>query len=631
MSQPSQSPQPPVKPSPIGRFFRLLGRIIDALRTFIGRLLFVLVLVVVLLLIFGGPTPLQVPEGGLVVINPRGPVVEQPGEVDPATLLLGSGELATTPVRDIIETLKRAAEDERIAGVVLNLGEMTSISPANLETVGAALQAFKTSGKSLTAHGDYYDQAQYLLASYADTVFLHPMGQVLLPGYGGSQLFYNELLDKLGVNVHIFRVGTYKAAVEPFERNNMSEESRANSQQLVDELWQHYLTQVAENRGLSEQLLRSYTNDFADHLLASDGDTAMTALEHGLVDELISRPQLRNRLRELAGGAEGDAAAGTIEFQQYLTLTSRPHLPKENEIGVIVAEGTIDVGDQPRGVIGADSLAALIREARRDDSVKAVVLRIDSPGGSALASELIRQELDLLQSSGKPLVVSMGGTAASGGYWISAMADEIWASPVTITGSIGIFGMIPTFEGSLASIGVYADGVSTTPLTRADSFTGLSAQLATVFQATVEDGYRRFLRLVAEGRGMTEEQVDAVGQGQVWSGAQAQQYGLVDQLGDLDDAVAAAARLAEVNDYQMRYIETPMSPGEVLLQGMAQNIVSVALGNVLLGSDGQAALGGAVQANILGGWQRMFFDLAALRLNDPLNLYTLCEFCAVLH
>ncbi|MDO9319529.1 MAG: signal peptide peptidase SppA [Gammaproteobacteria bacterium] len=615
MSQPSQSPQPPVKPSPIGRFFRLLGRIIDALRTFIGRLLFVLVLVVVLLLIFGGPTPLQVPEGGLVVINPRGPVVEQPGEVDPATLLLGSGELATTPVRDITDVLKRAAEDERIAGVVLNLGEMTSISPANLETVGAALQAFKASGKSLTAHGDYYDQAQYLLASYADTVFLHPMGQVLLPGYGGSQLFYNELLDKLGVNVHIFRVGTYKAAVEPFERNNMSEESRANSQQLVDELWQRYLTQVAENRGLSEQLLRSYTNDFAGHLLASDGDTAVTALAHGLVDELISRPQLRNRLRELAGGTEGDAAAGTIEFQQYLSVTDMPSLATEteNEIGVIVAEGTIDVGDQPRGVIGADSLAALIREARRDDSVKAVVLRIDSPGGSALASELIRQELDQLKSAGKPLVVSMGGTAASGGYWISAMADEIWASPVTVTGSIGIFGMIPTFEGSLASVGVYADGVSTTPLTRADPFTGVSEQLATVFQATVEDGYQRFLRLVAEGRGMTEEQVDAVGQGQVWSGAQAQQYGLVDQLGDLDDAVAAAARLAEVNDYQMRYIETPMSPGEVLLQGMAENIGAVVVGNVSL-----------------GGWQRMFSDLAALRLNDPLNLYTLCEFCAVL-
>ncbi len=598
------------QPSLLGRFFRILGRSIDALRTFLGRLLFVFFLIIVVILLFGGPTPLQVPDGGLVVINPRGPVGEQPGEVDPATLLLGSGELNTTPLRDITETLKRAAEDERITGVVLNLGEMTSISPANLETVGAALQSFKESGKSLIAHGDYYDQAQYLLASYADTVFLHPMGQVLLPGYGGSQLFYNELLDKLGVNVHIFRVGTYKAAVEPFERNNMSDESRANSQQLVDELWQRYLTQVAQNRGLSEQLLRSYTNDFGDHLRASDGDTAATALEHGLVDELLSRPQLRTRLRELVDGSEGDAAAGTIEFQQYLALTSGSDLPSEKEIGVIVAEGTIDLGDQPRGVVGADSLAALIREARRDDNVKAVVLRIDSPGGSAMASELIRQELDLLQTSGKPLVVSMGGTAASGGYWIAAMADEIWASPATITGSIGIFGMIPTFEGSLASIGVYADGVSTTPLTRADPFTGISEPLATVFQATVEDGYRRFLRLVAEGRGMTEEQVDAVGQGQVWSGTRAQQYGLVDHLGDLDDAIEAAARLAEVNDYRMRYIETPMSPGEMLLQGMAQNISSAALGNVSL-----------------GGWQRMFSDLAALRLNDPLNLYTLCEFC----
>ena len=349
------------QPSLLGRFFRILGRSIDALRTFLGRLLFVFFLIIVVILLFGGPTPLQVPDGGLVVINPRGPVGEQPGEVDPATLLLGSGELNTTPLRDITETLKRAAEDERITGVVLNLGEMTSISPANLETVGAALQSFKESGKSLIAHGDYYDQAQYLLASYADTVFLHPMGQVLLPGYGGSQLFYNELLDKLGVNVHIFRVGTYKAAVEPFERNNMSDESRANSQQLVDELWQRYLTQVAQNRGLSEQLLRSYTNDFGDHLRASDGDTAATALEHGLVDELLSRPQLRTRLRELVGGSEGDAAAGTIEFQQYLVLTSGSDLPSENEIGVIVAEGTIDLGDQPRGVVGADSLAALIR------------------------------------------------------------------------------------------------------------------------------------------------------------------------------------------------------------------------------------------------------------------------------
>lgn len=613
----------------IGRFFRFLGRSIDFLGRLLGRLLFLLFLGIVLVMVLSGPEPLRIPDGGLVVIEPRGAVVEQAGLPDPTNLLLGSTDVTSTPLRDILDTLERAAADDRIAGVVLRLGEMTSISPANLETVGEALEGYKTSGKVLIAHGDYYGQAQYLLASYADTVYLHPMGQVLLPGYGGSQLFFSELLDKLGVNVHIFRVGTHKAAVEPFSLNGMSDESRANNQQLVDELWQRYLTQVATNRGLSEQLLRTYTNDFADHLLASDGDTAQTALSHGLVDELVSQPELRARIRELAGSARGsDEGPHTIGFQQYLLLTSRPHLPIENEVGVIVAQGAIDIGEQPRGTIGADSLNALIREARMNDRVKAVVLRVDSPGGSALASELIRQELEQLQGAGKPLVISMGGTAASGGYWISATADEIWASPATVTGSIGIFGLIPTFEDGLAELGVYADGVSTTPLSRADSFSGMTEPMARVFQASVEDGYRRFLRLVSEGRDMTLEEVDAVGQGQVWSGTQALEFGLVDNLGDLDDAVESAARLAALTDYGVLYIDKPLTPSEQLLQELVRNLGLTTLISYFSGADAvwERALPAIAVSHLLPG-----VDLAALaRFNDPRKLYTLCEFCTLL-
>jgi len=536
----------------IGRFFRFLGRSIDFLGRLLSRLLLLLFVGIVLVLLFSGPEPLQIPEGGLVVIEPKGAVVEQAAMPDPTNLLLGASDVTSTPLRDILDALERAAADERIAGVMLSLGEMTSISPANLETVGEALEGYKTSGKALIAHGDYYGQAQYLLASYADTVYLHPMGQVLLPGYGGSQLFFSELLDKLGVNVHIFRVGTHKAAVEPFSLNGMSDESRANSQQLVDELWQRYLTQVAANRGLSEQLLRSYTNDLADHLLASDGDTAQTALSHGLVDELISQPELRTRIRELAGAA-GAANDGphTIGFQQYLLLTARPHLPMQDEVGVIVAQGTIDVGEQPRGTIGADSLNALIREARMNDRVKAVVLRVDSPGGSALASELIRQELEQLQSAGKPLVVSMGGTAASGGYWIAMGADKVLAEPGTITGSIGVVAGKFNLMGLYEKLGLSKDHLETTANSTMDwPFQNFTPAQRESLLRLMNETYKDFVQGVAKGRKMEPAAVEKVAQGRVWTGEQARERGLVDGLGGFNAAIDAAKQLAKIPEQE---------------------------------------------------------------------------------
>ena len=601
-----------------GRFFGFLGRVLDALRVFIGRLFFLLFLIVLLSLVFSAPAGVQVPEDGLVILNPKGAIVEQPGLLDAQSLLLGSSEVTATPLRDVLDALDRAATDSRIRGVVLDLTELTAVSPASLETIGAALERYRGSGKALIAHGDYYSQAQYFLASWADTIYLHPMGQLMLPGYGGSQLYFASLLEKLGINVHIFRVGTHKAAVEPFSLDGMSDLSRANMQQLVDELWERYLNQVAVNREVTPDALRSYANDYPAHLLAVGGDTARVALEHGLVDELVSQPQFRARLSALAGASGGNPR--TIGFQDFLLATHAPALPAESEIGVIVAEGTIDMGEQPRGAIGADSLVALIRDARRDERVKAVVLRVDSPGGSALASELIRQELEQLQEAGKPLVVSMGGTAASGGYWISAMADEIWASPATVTGSIGIFGMVPTLEEGLNRLGVFADGVSTTPLTRADPLTGMSEAMATVLQASVEDGYRRFLQLVSDGRNLSIEQVDTVAQGQIWSGSQALAFGLVDNLGELDDAIAAAARLAALDTYDWRYIEKPLTPGEQFTQELIRNFGLTALG------DGQW-----LQGLTGAGVRQTLESVSALaRFNDPRDLYSLCEFCGFL-
>jgi len=602
----------------LGRGFAWIGRGLDALRLFIGRLFVFLLLLVVLAALFSGPSAVPVPQGGLLVLDPRGAIVEQPGLLDAQSLLLGNSEGTATPLRDVLESLELAVTDSRIQGVVLDLKALTAASPVALESIAAALQRVRDSGKSLIAHGDSFSQAQYFLASHADTIYLHPMGQLILPGYGGSQLFFASALERLGVKVHVFRVGTHKAAVEPFTLSAMSDLSRDNLQQLVDELWQRYLNTVAANRSLSVDALREYANHYSAHLVAEGGDTAAVALAHGLVDELVSLPQLRERLAALAGTAEGNPR--TIGFRDFLAATRLPMLPGQDEIGVIVAEGSIDMGEQPRGVIGADSLIALIRDARRDERIKAVVLRVDSPGGSALASELIRQELEQLQEAGKPLVVSMAGTAASGGYWISATADEIWAAPATVTGSIGIFGLIPTLEDSLGRIGVFADGVSTTPLTRADVLSGMNEPMATVFQSSVEDGYRRFLQLVADGRNLSLAQVDTVAQGQVWSGAQAQAFGLVDNLGDLDDAIASAARLAGLEDYQWRYFEKPLTPGEQFAQELIRNLgLSALTPQSWLGASGGGAL------------QQTLGQLGALaRFNDPRSLYALCEFCAFL-
>jgi len=615
--------------SVIGQIFHFIGRSIDMVRVFLGRLIFLLLVLVVLGLLFSSPTPIQVDDNSLVVLAPKGAIVEQNNVLSVSDLLLGNDEFVDTPVQNILDTLAYAAEDDRVRGVVLELEELTSVSAANIERIGRALDDYKASGKALVAHGQFFTQAQYYLASYADTIYMHSMGQLMLPGYGGSQLFFSELLDNLGVTMHIFRVGTHKAAVEPFTLNGMSDESRQNNQQLIDELWQRYTNQIARNRGLTPEQVQQYAQDYSELLLAANGDTARVAVEQQLIDELLTPRQLELQLSQIVGGA--NASQQSIAYDQYLAANASLELASQSEIGVIVAQGAINIGEQPRGVIGADSLNQLIAQARNDDSIKAVVLRVDSPGGSAFASELIRQELVELQKAGKPLVVSMGGVAASGGYWISATADEIWASPATITGSIGIFSMIPTFENSMAKIGVYADGVGTTPYSRADVLSGMNEELATVLQASIEQQYRNFLQLVAQGRGLEVDAVDAVAQGQVWTGTQAMAFGLVDNLGDLDDAILAAARIAGVDDYTWRYIEKPLSAGEQFAQQMITSLsLQASLQSLQVSMQGPVGQVLKGNSNVRALQDTLNTASQFLTIKDPRNNFAVCEFCVSL-
>jgi protease IV len=551
--------------------FSLLGRIIDALRVFLGRLLFFVLLVVVLVLIFSRPSQLVVPSESALVLAPAGLITEQQPAVSPFDLIVGSGLPRGSVLQEMTAALDRAGSDNRIKALVIDSRDLLSISPAQLETLGNALARFRDTGKPVYAFGESFNQQQYALASYADSIMLHPMGNVMLNGYGGSQLFFRDLLDRLNITVHIFRVGEFKSAAEPFTRMDMSEESRTDNQALVNSLWNRYLVQVSANRQITPEALQSYSDEYAQRLLNVGGDMSRLAFEAGLIDNIAGADSFNRQVAATVGVENG--AFRQIHFEDYLYASFTPAPLLADRVGVIVAQGTIMPGQQGPGLIGADSVVELIREAQRDNSIRSVVLRIDSPGGSALASEEIRTALAQLQQSGKPVVVSMGGTAASGGYWIAATADEIWASPATVTGSIGVIGIIPTFENALDYLGVGVDGVGTTALSRAgDPLSGLNETMQMVFQSNVEDAYRRFLQLVADGRNMSVPDVDRIAQGRVWTGEQAMSLGLVDSLGDLDQAVNAAAQLAGLNDWQSVYLQRALSPGEQILMRMMDSM-----------------------------------------------------------
>jgi len=591
----------------------LLGRIgrgITRLRNFTLNALFLIVLLAVVIALFSESRP-SVPDGAALMINPRGSVVDQASPTDPFAHFLAPDAPGETELGDITRAIRMAAGDERIKLAVLDLDE-TDLGAGQAVIIGEALREFQSAGKQVVAYGAGYGQSQYLLASYADAVYMHPMGQMILPGYGAYQLYFKELLDKLDVNVHIFRVGKYKEFVEPYTRSDMSDEAREANRSLVDELWANYRNHVVANRSLPQGDFEQFTQALASQLPRM-GDLATAALEHHLVDELLNLDEVRARVADQVGvGEDGDFQR--IDIASYLAAIGPPPGQHENVIAVITAEGPIVMGRQNQRVIAADTVMGLIRQARQDDNVRALVLRVNSPGGSAFAAEMIRQELELFQLSGRPLVVSMGNVAASGGYWISATADRILAGATTVTGSIGVFGMVPTFEESLSRIGVTSDGVGTTPLSSAmNPFTPLPPEMATILQQSTQQTYTQFVNLVARGRSMTPDAVDAVAQGRVWTGARAATLGLVDELGGMEDAIHTAAGLAKIEDYDVRRFRPSLSPRELLLGSLAD--VEGTLGRSFL----------AVPETL----SRVLRDTQTLlrALDDPRHGYALCEIC----
>ena len=458
---------------------------------------------------------------------------------------------------------------------------MSGAGLTKLRDLRAAIADFRGSGKKVVAYADSYLQTEYYLAAQADEVYLHPQGLLLLEGFGHWRNYYKQGLDRLGVEVHVFRVGEYKSYAEPYLRDDMSPEAREMSLDVYGDLWRDYLADVAAARRLKPEDISSLIDRLPDRLHATGGDIAKLALEAKLVDKLATRDEVRQRLIALVGEDKDKKSFKQVAWSDYLASLGgdRTGSGRGDAVAVIVAKGDILDGSQPPGTIGGDSTARLIRKAREDGSVKAVVLRVDSGGGSAFASEIIRRECELTRGAGKPVVVSMGSVAASGGYWISTASDEIWAEPETITGSIGIFGIFPTVDKPLAKyLGIHTDGVGTTRFTdvlRPDR--PLDPAVAQMFQEFIDHGYDEFLARVAQARRMTKQQVDKIARGRIWSGEDAKGRGLVDQLGGLDQAVASAARRARLaKGYRVWYVEKEKTLRERLVGMLAATAASLA-------------------------------------------------------
>mgnify|MGYP001029591672 CR=1 FL=1 len=557
--------------------FRFIGRMLTFVRNTAFNLLFLLVILIVIIALFTGGTH-RLEDNSLLVLSLTGDIVEEKQPVSSAGKLFQEmqGEPARdaeTLLQDILHIIDRATEDDRIAAIQLDLKDLGNAGIDQLQAIGAALKRFRATGRQVIAAEDLYTQKQYYLAAYADLVAVNPMGGVDLHGFGAYPLSFREALDKLKINYHVFRVGTYKSAIEPITRDSMSPEARRQNALWLASLWDSYVADVTQERKISRANIDTYTN-FVDRLLADvDGDTAKLALKTGLVDRIWTRPQLQSHLAALAGTSSGRdyTSISSADYLRLIGPAAQGGSTALNKVGILVAQGNILPGKQPSGVVGGDTLADLIKVAREDATVKAVVLRINSGGGSAFASEIIRQELLELKKSGKPLVVSMGTMAASGGYWIAADADQIWAAPTTLTGSIGIFGAIPTFENTLAELGIHSDGIGTTPLASGLNLARpLSPQLQATIQLSVDHGYRQFLAIVQQGRKIDRQQLESIAEGRVFDGRTAQKIGLVDELGGLDEAVAAAADLAGIaDDFEPYPIRRSPSLGEWMLEKLA--------------------------------------------------------------
>ncbi|MBM5812785.1 MAG: signal peptide peptidase SppA [Gammaproteobacteria bacterium] len=549
--------------------FRGLLRALDGLRKTL-HLLLLLMIFGTLLVASRGSVPL-IPRSAALVVAPAGRIVEEEsGDPLQRAWDRASGSAPQeTRLRDLIDTVDRARDDDRIRALVLDLNELEGGGLPALQDLARSIDWFRESGKKVYAWGEVFDQRQYYLAAHADEVYLDPFGFVLLEGYGYFRTYLRGALDKLAVDVHVFKVGSHKSFADTFTRSDMSPEDREQTAIWLGALWAGYRSDVAAARKLEAAAIQAYADEAAAGVRSSGGDLAQYALARGLVDGLKTRGEFEQIVAAVAGTDDDTGSYRAADWAAYLTeLRSERLLERRGERGVdvIVAAGEILDGEQPPGTVGGDTLAGLLREARNDESTAAVVLRIDSPGGSMMASEVIRREVAALRAAGKPVVASMGTVAASGGYYIAMDADRILAAPTTITGSIGVFAIVATFQRTLAKIGVTNDGFGTTVLSgAARPDRELEPPVREILQASVEHAYRTFVDNVARARKRRPEEIESLAQGRVWSGVDAHAAGIVDELGDVDDAIAEAARLAGLDEgYDVRWVEHRLSWQELL-------------------------------------------------------------------
>jgi len=592
----------PARRNPVASFFIGLWDVMNFTRRLILNLVFfgLLFLILILFIVAMGKSATSkasLQDRTTLVIAPEGRLVEQ-FSADPVSRALGKavGDKGAEEIqlRDLIRALDAAKTDKKIERVVLELDKLQPSGFASMREVTVALQELRAAGKQVVAFSENMSQSQYLLASQANEVYLDPMGGVVLEGLGRyRQYFRTGLQDKLGVDVHLFKVGEYKSAAEPYVLDAASPQAKEADLFWMNDVWQRYLADIAKARRLDPAQLAAGIDTMPEGIAAAGGDLAKFALQQKLVDGLKTREEVDTLLTE-RGIADDDADGGyrNVNLDAYLSVLDGRRSPVDSrpQVAVIVAAGEISGGDLPAGRIGGESTSALLREARDDKDVKAVVLRVSSPGGEVFASEQIRREVVALKEAGKPVVVSMGDLAASGGYWISMNADRIYADPSTITGSIGIFGMIPNVARSLDKIGVHTDGVGTTRFAGAFDITRpMDPAVGQVIQSVINKGYADFTGKVAAARNKPVDAVDEVARGRVWSGAQAKERGLVDEFGGLKTAVADAASRAKLGDagkFRVRYIEKAATPFAQFLSGFAGSHA----GAWMLGESGMARL-----------------------------------------
>ncbi|HCK6253360.1 TPA: signal peptide peptidase SppA [Salmonella enterica] len=608
----------------IAGFFKWTWRVLNFVREMVLNLFFIFLVLVgvgIWMQIGNGSNSEQTARGALL-LDISGVIVDKPstnhrlGALGRQLFGASSDRLQENSLFDIVNAIRQAKDDRNITGIVLDLKNFTGADQPSMRYIGKALREFRDSGKPVFAVGENYSQGQYYLASFANKIWLSPQGQVDLHGFATNGLYYKTLLDKLKVSTHVFRVGTYKSAVEPFIRDDMSPAAREADSRWIGELWQNYLHTVSANRQISPQQLFPGAQAIIDGLTSVGGDTAKYALDHKLVDALASSADVEKALTKQFGWSKTENNYRAISYYDYSLKTPAD---TGGTIAVIFANGAIMDGEETPGNVGGDTTASQIRDARLDPKVKAIVLRVNSPGGSVNASEVIRAELAAARAAGKPVVVSMGGMAASGGYWISTPANYIVASPSTLTGSIGIFGVINTVENSLSSIGVHSDGVFTSPLADISMTKALSPEVQQMMQLSIEYGYKRFITLVADARKRTPEQIDKIAQGHVWTGEDAKANGLVDSLGDFDDAVAKAAELAKLKQWHLDYYQDEPTVLDMVMDSMTGSV------RAMLPETIQAMLP-APLVSAANTVKAEGDKLAAF--NDPQNRYAFCLTCA---